>query len=50
MFVLFMVLIWNGLPNDLKLSKNVNTFEEKVTISFLTLLREKDQDIYVHYG
>ena len=34
--------IWNGLPNDVKLSNNVKTF--------LTLLREKDKDIFVYYG
>ena len=42
--------IWNGLPDDVKLSNNVNTFKHKVKKTFLTLLREKDQDIYVYYG
>ena len=39
--------IWNSLPNDVKLSNNVNTFKHRVNKIFLTLLREKDQDIYV---
>ena len=42
--------IWNGLPDDSKLSNNVNTFKHNVKKNFLTLLREKDQDIYVYYG
>ena len=42
--------IWNGLPDDVKLSNNVNTFKHKVKKTFLTLLREKDQNIYVYYG
>ena len=42
--------IWNGLPDDVKLTNNVNTFKYKVKKAFLTLLREKDQDIYVYYG
>ena len=42
--------VWNGLPDDVKLSSNVNTFKHKVKKGFLTLLREKDQDIYVYYG
>ena len=42
--------IWNGLPDDVKLSNNVNTFKYKVKKAFLTLLTEKDQDIYVYYG
>ena len=42
--------IWNGLPDDVKLSNNVNTFKHKVKKTFLTLLRETDQDIYVYYG
>ena len=40
--------IWNDLPDDIKLSNSVNTFKHKVKKSFLTLLREKDQDIYVY--
>ena len=44
------VFIWNGLPDDIKLSNNVNTFKYKVKRSFLTLLREKDQDIYILWG
>ena len=39
--------IWNGLPDDVKLSNNVNLFKHKVKKTFLTLLREKDKDIYV---
>ena len=39
--------IWNGLPDDVKLSNNMNTFKHGVKKSFLTLWREKDQDIYV---
>ena len=42
--------IWNGLPDDVKLSNNVNTFKHKVKKCFLTLLREKDQDISVYGG
>ena len=42
--------IWNGLLDNVKLSNNVNTFKHKVKKTFLTLFREKDQDIYVHYG
>ena len=42
--------IWNGLPDDVKLSNNVNLFKHKVKKTFLTLLREKDKDIYVYYG
>ena len=42
--------VWNGLPDDLKLSINVNTFKHKVKKSFLTLLPERDQDTYVYYG
>ena len=41
--------IWNGLPDDVKLLNNVNTFKHKVKKT-LTLIREKDQYIYVHYG
>ena len=32
-------LIWNGLPDDVELSHNVNTFKHKAKKSFLTLLR-----------
>ena len=35
------------LPDDVKLSNNVNMLKHKVKKSFLTLFREKDQDIYV---
>ena len=42
--------IWNGLPDDVKLSNNVNVSKHKVKKTFLTLLREKDQEIYVYYG
>ena len=38
--------IWNGLPDDVKLSNNVHPFKK----TFLTLLREKNKDVYVHYG
>ena len=41
--------ISNGLPDDVKMSNNVNTFKHKVKKSFLILLREKDQDINVTY-
>ena len=44
------LLIWNGLPDDVKLSNNVNTFKHKLKKAFLRLLREKDQDIYIYYG
>ena len=33
--------IWNGLPDDVKLSSNVNTFKHKVKKGFVALLREK---------
>ena len=39
--------ILNDLPDDVKLSNNVSTFKHKVRTNFLTLLREKDQYIYV---
>ena len=42
--------IWNGLPDDVKLLNNVNTFKHKVKKTYLILLREKDQDVYVYYG
>ena len=42
--------IWNGLADDIKLSDDINTFKHKVKRTFLTLLREKDQDVYVYYG
>ena len=38
--------ICNDLPYHVKLSNNVNTFKHKVKETFLTLLREKDQDMY----
>ena len=44
------LFILNGLPDDVKLSNNVSTFKHKVKNTFLTLLREKDQHIYVYYG
>ena len=44
------LFIWNGLPDDVILSNNVNTFMHKVKKRFLTLVREKDQDIYVYSG
>ena len=40
--------IWNNLPDDVKLSKNVNTFKQNLKKSFLTLLSKKDQDIYAY--
>ena len=43
--------IWNGFPDYVKLSNNVNTVEKyNVKKSFLTLLRQKNQDIYVYFG
>ena len=42
--------IWNGLSDDAKLSSSVNTFKHQVKKRFLTLLRAKDQDVYVYYG
>ena len=42
--------IWNSLPDDIKLSNNMNTLKHKVKKSFLTLLRENDQDMYAYYG
>ena len=50
MFVVFRAFYLNGLPHDVKLSNNENTFKHKVKKTFLTLLREKDQGIYVYYG
>ena len=51
MFVVFIrPFIWNGLPGNVKLSNYVNLFKHKVKNTFLTLLREKDKDIYVYYG
>lgn len=44
------LLIWNALPDDIKLSGDVNRFKHKVTKSFLALLRGKDQDIYLYQG
>ena len=44
------LFIWNGLPDDVKLLNNVNTFKHKVKKSFLTLSGENDRDIYVFYG
>ena len=41
---------WNGLSDDVKLSNNVNTFKHKLKKTFLRLLREKDQYIYVNFG
>ena len=49
MFVGFRAFFWNGLPDDVKLSNNVNTFKQKLKKT-LTLLKGKDQDIYVYYG
>ena len=49
MFVVW-PFVWNGFPDDVKLSNKVNTFKHKVKKVFLTLLRKKDQDIYVYYG
>ena len=49
MFVVFIrPFIWNGLPDDVKLPNNVNLFKHKVKKTFLTLLREKDKNVY--YG
>ena len=42
--------IRNGLSDDIKLTSNRNTFKHEVKKSFLTLLREKDQDNYAYYG
>ena len=49
MFVVFRVFYLDGLPDDVRLSNNVNTFKLKVKRT-LTLLREKDKGIYVYYG
>ena len=43
-------LIWNGLPDDIKLSNNANMLKDKVKKNLLALLHEKDQDIYIYYG
>ena len=40
--------IWNGLPDDVKMSNNVNTFKHKVKKSFLRLLWEKDQHMSMY--
>ena len=42
--------IWYGLPDDVKLSNNMNTFKHKAKKTFLTLLREKNQDTIVYHG
>ena len=42
--------IWNILPDDAKLSNNVNVLKLNLKKSVLTLLREKDQDIYIYQG
>ena len=42
--------LWIGLPDDVKLSNNANMVKHKVKKTFLTLVREKDQDVYVYYG
>ena len=47
---MFEPFIRNGLPHDVKLSNNGNTFKHKVKKTFWTLLREKDQGIFVCYG
>ena len=42
--------IWNGLPDAvIKPSINLNTLKHEIKKSFLTLLIEKDQNIYVYY-
>ena len=46
----FVPFIWNGLPDDVKLSSTVNTCKLKVKKIILTLLRENDKDIYVYCG
>ena len=43
-------LIWNGLPDDIKLSNNANMLKDKVKRNLLALLQEKDQDIYIYHG
>ena len=43
-------LIWNGLPDDIKLSNNANMLKDKVKKNLLALLQEKDQDIYIYHG
>ena len=50
MIVKFRAFYLEWLPDDIKLSNNVNTFKHKVKKDFLILLREKYQDIYVCYG
>ena len=42
--------IWNGLPDEVKLSNKMNTFKHKIKKSLLKLLREKHQCVYVYYG
>ena len=42
--------IWNGLPDDVKMSNNVHAFKHKVKKRFVSLLWEKYQDIYVCFG
>ena len=43
-------LIWNGLPDYIKLSNNANMLKDKVKRNLLALLQEKDQDIYIYHG
>ena len=50
MFVVFRAFHLEWLTRDVKLSNNVNTFKHMVKKTFLALVREKDQDIYVYYG
>ena len=50
MFVVFRAFHLEWLARDVKLSNNVNTFKYMVNKTFLALVREKDQDIYVYYG
>ena len=42
--------ICNGLPDDINLLNNGNTFKHKVKKSLLTLRASWDQVIYVYYG
>ena len=43
-------LIWNGLPDDAKLSNNENMFKHKVKKNFFKLLLKRYKDICVYYG
>ena len=40
--------VWSNLPNELKLSTNLNTFKHKIKELFFYKIRKKDQDKYFY--